>query len=48
MFANRCANRVKMLVHDVVGIWLAVRCLSQECFLWPSGRHGPEVELGAE
>jgi transposase len=36
-FANRRATRMKVLVHDGIGIWLAVRRLHQGHFLWPQG-----------
>lgn len=36
LFANRCANRVKILVHDGIGIWLAARRLYQGKFAWPA------------
>ncbi|UOB26515.1 IS66 family insertion sequence element accessory protein TnpB [Pseudomonas orientalis] len=48
LFANRRANRMKVLVHDGVGIWLAARRLNQGRFFWPGVRHGSEVELDAE
>ncbi|VVN98810.1 IS66 family insertion sequence element accessory protein TnpB [Pseudomonas fluorescens] len=32
LFANRRANRMKVLVHDGVGIWLAARRLNQGRF----------------
>ena len=35
LFANRRANRMKVLVHDGIGIWLAARRLHQGNFLWP-------------
>ena len=35
LFANRRANRMKVLVHDGIGIWLAVRRLHQGHFVWP-------------
>jgi transposase len=35
LFANRRANRMKMLVHDGIGIWLAARRLHQGKFVWP-------------
>ena len=43
LFANRRANRLKVLVHDGYGIWLANRRLNQGRFCW---RHGnTSVEL---
>lgn len=35
LFANRRATRMKVLVHDGMGIWLAVRRLHQGGFAWP-------------
>jgi transposase len=35
LFANRRANRLKVLVHDGFGIWLAARRLHQGKFFWP-------------
>jgi transposase len=35
LFANRRANRIKVLVHDGLGIWLAARRLHQGKFVWP-------------
>lgn len=48
LFANRRANRMKVLVHDGVGIWLAARRLNQGKFQWPGMHQGHEVELDAE
>ena len=48
LFANRRANRMKVLVHDGVGIWLAARRLNEGKFYWPSIRHGLEIELDNE
>jgi transposase len=45
LFANRRAKRMKVLVHDGVGIWLAARRLNQGKFHWPGIRDGSEVEL---
>ena len=43
LFANRRANRLKVLIHDGYGIWLAHRRLNQGRFCW---RHGnTNVEL---
>ena len=36
LFANRRANRMKVLVHDGIGIWLAARRLHQGKFAWPA------------
>jgi transposase len=38
LFANRRANRMKVLVHDGVGIWLAARRLHTGKFTWPHER----------
>ncbi len=35
LFANRRANRMKVLVHDGIGVWLAARRLNQGHFVWP-------------
>ena len=42
------ANRMKVLVHDGVGIWLAARRLNQGRFHWPGVHRGTEVELDPE
>ena len=44
LFANRRATRMKVLVHDGVGIWLATRRLHQGKFHRSGTRHGSEVE----
>lgn len=36
LFANRRANRIKVLVHDGIGVWLAARRLNQGRFTWPA------------
>jgi transposase len=36
LFANRQGNRIKVLVHDGIGIWLAARRLHQGRFAWPT------------
>ncbi len=36
LFANRRANRMKVLVHDGVGVWLAARRLNQGNFTGPA------------
>ena len=35
LFANRRANRMKVLMHDGIGVWLAARRLNQGRFVWP-------------
>jgi transposase len=35
LFANRRGNRMKVLVHDGFGVWLAARRLNQGKFFWP-------------
>ena len=40
LFTNRRANRMKVLVHDGIGIWLAARRLNQGQFVWPQPGNG--------
>ena len=42
LFANRRANRLKVLVNDGLGIWLAARRLHQGRFVWPLGGVGEQ------
>jgi len=44
LFANRRGTRIKVLVHDGYGIWLAQRQLHQGRFHWPT----PCVSSGSE
>ena len=48
LFANKRANRIKVLVHDGIGIWLAARRLNQGKFVWGDERLGPRLTLSAE
>jgi transposase len=48
LFANRRATRMKVLVHDGIGIWLAARRLHQGSFVWPSAGPACSVQLSAE
>lgn len=45
LFANRRANRLKVLVHDGLGIWLAARRLHQGKFVWPLGSSAAQLSL---
>jgi transposase len=40
LFANARANRLKVLVHDGIGIWLAARRLHQGKFCWSQHEGG--------
>jgi transposase len=45
VFANKRANRVKVLVCDGFGIWLVARRLHQGRFVWSKLRTGDAVAL---
>ena len=45
LFANQWANRMKVLVHDGIGIWLAARRLHQGKFVWPRSDTMAQVTL---
>ncbi|NYT83943.1 IS66 family insertion sequence element accessory protein TnpB [Alcaligenaceae bacterium] len=40
LFANKRGNRMKVLVHDGIGVWLAARRLNKGRFVWPDAAHG--------
>ena len=40
LFANRRSNRMKVLVHDGIGVWLAARRLNSGRFVWPKDVSG--------
>lgn len=48
LFANARANRMKVLVHDGFGVWLAARRLNQGKFVWGDARLNPRQPLNAE
>ncbi|MBU2212568.1 MAG: IS66 family insertion sequence element accessory protein TnpB [Gammaproteobacteria bacterium] len=41
LFANRGANRMKVIVHDGFGVWLCSRRLHKGSFNW-----GKDIDLG--
>ena len=41
LFANARANRMKVLVHEGVGVWLAARRLNTGKFVWVDVRLSP-------
>lgn len=45
LFANRSATRMKVLVHDGIGVWLAARRLHQGRFVWPREVTGEHIEI---
>jgi transposase len=45
LFANRRATRMKVLVHDGIGIWLAARRLHQGHFVWPAASSADRLSL---
>jgi len=47
VFANRRADRLKVLVYDGVGLWLCTRRLQAGGFAWPREDRG-SVELTRE
>jgi transposase len=48
LFANARSNRMKVLVHDGFGLWLAARRLNRGRFAWGDQTHDPQVTLNAE
>jgi len=47
LFANQRANRMKVLVHDGVGVWLAARRLNAGKFVWGDARLSPRLPMNA-
>lgn len=48
LFTNRRLNRVKVLVHDGMGIWLCARRLHQGRFAWADAADGEVLSLTGE
>lgn len=47
-FANVRSNRLKVLVHDGIGIWLAARRLHTGRFVWPHAATQPSQSISNE
>ena len=45
LFTNKRANRVKVLVHDGLGIWLSARRLYQGRFVWERSQTSIRISL---
>lgn len=48
LFTNRRVNRVKVLVHDGIGIWLCARRLHQGRFRWADCESGAPIAISSE
>lgn len=48
LFANRSGTRMKALVYDGFGIWLAARRLNRGRFVWGDASTAATVALNAE
>jgi transposase len=48
IFANKRSTRLKVLVHDGIGIWLAARRLHQGRFIWSGGGCGAPRSITRE
>lgn len=48
LFANKRATRIKVLVYDGFGIWLAARRLNRGRFVWTDGATAVTVPLNAQ
>ncbi|MGT2509174.1 IS66 family insertion sequence element accessory protein TnpB [Cupriavidus basilensis] len=48
LFANKNSTRMKMLVYDGFGIWLAARRLNKGRFVWTNGQTAIAVALNPE
>jgi transposase len=48
LFANKRATRMKVLVYDGLGIWLAARRLNKGRFVWANNQTASSVAFNAE
>ena len=48
LFANKSSTRMKVLVYDGFGIWLAARRLNKGRFIWTNGDQAIATSLNPE
>jgi transposase len=48
LFANKRATRMKVLVYDGLGIWLAARRLNKGRFVWTDGQTAMTLPLNRD
>lgn len=48
LFANKSGTRMKVLVYDGLGIWLAARRLNKGRFVWTDGTSALTIPLNAQ
>ncbi|MEZ5569925.1 MAG: IS66 family insertion sequence element accessory protein TnpB [Halioglobus sp.] len=48
LFANKRGNRVKILLHDGLGLWLLARRLNEGRFKWSRQGHDPATMSSAD
>lgn len=48
LFANKRGNRMKVLIHDGLGIWLCARRLNRCKFQWGESWRGDQLRLTEE
>tara|TARA_R100001143_G_scaffold31752_1_gene30813 strand:- start:13469 stop:13804 length:336 start_codon:yes stop_codon:yes gene_type:complete len=48
LFANKRANRMKVLIHDGLGIWFCARRLNRGKFHWAESWRAPQLALSDE
>lgn len=48
LFANKNSTRIKVLVYDGFGLWLAARRLNRGRFIWTDGRTAIAMPINAE
>ncbi|WP_415792828.1 IS66 family insertion sequence element accessory protein TnpB [Bordetella tumulicola] len=48
VFANRRANRIKVLIHDGIGVWLAARRRNKGRFEWANSLATPGLSISSE